>query len=155
MKSTLVVSLLVILSASAHGQTLKDWNLAKAITYKIARGGIPSAVCEPARDEYFLLLVEDSESIVVYQRPGGTCMFGFPSQNHRNAFHIENRLVLTQPIDPDASGRSIVWNKATLDKAGTTAEFYKLKLQRSEGGVIDTVFLSRKGSGTLVQWILS
>ncbi len=149
-----ILACAAILSGPVHAQGLKGWDLAKQTTLRIAKGEKPSKICDAARSGYFLLLVDDAEPLVVYQRPEGTCVIGFPSENHREAFHVVGQMVMTQPMEP-ASNRRIIWIKATLDKAGTTDDFYKLVFERSEGGVTDAVFLSRKGNGPLVQWILS
>ena len=151
----LVASIVLALSQAAHCQSLRAWELAKTTTYRISKGELPSVASDAARNEYFLLMVNDEESIVVYQHPSGTCMVGFPSENAQKAFCKAGHLILTQPLSPTAQGRPITWIKATLDKAGSTPDFFKLEMLRSKDGVTDTVYLSRKGNGVLVQWVIS
>ena len=155
LKTFLIPFIALVFSQGAYSQSVKVWELAKTTTDRIGNGESPSTACNAARRDYFLLLVDDSESIVVFQHPDGACMVSFPSENSRNAFFTAERMVMTQPFSPSADNRPITWIQATLDKSGTTPEFFKLNMLRSKGGVTDVVYLSRKGGGSLVQWTIS
>jgi hypothetical protein len=145
----------IMASHAAFATEAETWQLAKATIGRIEDGSLPSAVCGAARQEYFLLLVEDSESVVIFQHPDGGCVVGFPVEDKTNASTKTKRMVMTQPLNPMAGNEPIVWIQGVLDKAGTTTEFFKLIMVRNKGGVKDTVFLRRKGAGALVQWELS
>lgn len=155
MKPILCSIIAITFSHPAFATEAETWQLARTTIGKIEDGALPSAVCGPARQDYFLLLVDDSESIVIFQHPDRGCVIGFPVEDETNASTKTKRMVMTQPLNPTNGNEPVIWIQGTVDKAGTTEEFFKLVMLRNKGGVKDTVFLRRKGRGAVVQWTLS
>lgn len=121
----------VLLSHAAFATEAETWQLAKTTIGRIEDGDLPSMACGLARQEYFLLLVEDSESVIIFQHPDGGCVVGFPVEDQTNG--STTAMVMSQPLNPAVGNQPVIWIQGTLDKAGTTEEFFKLKNAPQQG----------------------